>query len=151
MALNLYNQTAYRGYMKFRNDFRAILNRTQDVLGRPGRVAVSVIYVDDGQIQEINRSYRNIDRPTDVISFAFSDNQDDGDYIAEELGDIFINIDAVRRQAVDYEHSERREICFLFTHGLLHLNGYDHQTPEQEQQMITLQKQILDDLVAQDE
>ena len=151
MALNIYNQTAYRGYSKFKTDFREILARTQAALNQSGRVAVSVIFVNDQQIQEINRDYRNMDRPTDVISFALSDNQDENDYVPEELGDIFINIDAARRQAVDYGHSERREICFLFTHGLLHLNGFDHQTPEQEQQMIYYQKLILDDLVSRDE
>ena len=151
MALNIYNQTAYRGYMKFSRDFREILRRTQKVLERPGRVAVSVIFVDDAQIREINRDYRNIDASTDVISFALSDNQDENDYVPEELGDIFINIDAARRQAVEYGHSERREICFLFTHGLLHLNGFDHQTAPQEQEMIGYQKLIHDELVSRDE
>ena len=103
------------------------------------------------QIQGINRDYRNIDRPTDVISFALADNKEETDYIPNELGDIFINIDAARRQAVDYEHSEKREICFLFTHGLLHLNGFDHQTPEEEKEMIKYQKMILDELVGQND
>lgn len=151
MALNIFNQTSYRGYSKYLQDFRAILKRTREVLGIKGRRSVSVIFVDDGQIQEINRDYRNIDRPTDVISFALADSQEEGDYVEEELGDIFINIDAARRQAADYGHSERREICFLFTHGLLHLNGFDHQTPEQEKEMISYQKLILDELVSRDD
>ena len=151
MALNVYNQTDYRGYMKYREYFREILNNARDVLDLPKRTAVSVIFVNDEQIHQINRDYRNIDRPTDVISFALADNKDEIDYIPEELGDIFINIDAARRQAADYEHSEKREICILFTHGLLHLNGFDHQTREEEQEMIRYQKLILDKLVGQDD
>lgn len=151
MALNVYNQTDYRGYSKFKDYFREILNNAREVLDLPKRVAVSVIFVNDEQIHQINRDYRNIDRPTDVISFALGDNKDEVDYIPEELGDIFINIDAARRQAVDYEHSEKREICFLFTHGLLHLNGFDHQTKEEEQEMIRYQKLILDKIVGQDD
>jgi len=151
MALNVYNQTNYRGYSKYKGYFRQILNNAREVIELPKRVAVSAIFVDDEQIHEINRDYRNVDRPTDVISFALSDGQEDGDYIPEELGDIFINIDAARRQAVEYEHSETREICFLFTHGLLHLCGYDHMEPEDEKEMIAMQKLILDKIVAQDE
>ncbi len=151
MALNVYNQTSYRGYAKYKEYFREILNNAREVLDLPKRVAVSVIFVDDEQIHQINRDYRNIDRPTDVISFALADNKDEIDYIPEELGDIFINIDAARRQAVEYEHSEKREICFLFTHGLLHLNGFDHQTKEEEQEMIRYQKLILDELVGQND
>lgn len=151
MALNVYNQTDYRGYLKYKEYFREILNNAREVLDLPKRVAVSVIFVNDEQIHQINRDYRNIDRPTDVISFALADNKDEIDYIPEELGDIFINIDAARRQAVDYQHSEKREICFLFTHGLLHLNGFDHQNKEEEQEMIRYQKLILDKLVGQDD
>ena len=151
MALNVINQSGYRGYSKYQKYFREILKKAKTVVSMPARAAVSVIFVNDEQIHAINRDYRNIDRPTDVISFALADQQDENDYIEEELGDIFINIDAARRQAIDYQHSERREICFLFTHGLLHLNGFDHQTKEEEQEMIRHQKLILDDLVAQDE
>ena len=151
MALNVYNQTDYRGYLKYKTYFRDILNNAAKVLDMPKRVAVSVSFVNDEQIQGINRDYRNIDRPTDVISFALADNKEETDYIPNELGDIFINIDAARRQAVDYEHSEKREICFLFTHGLLHLNGFDHQTPEEEKEMIRYQKMILDELVGQND
>ena len=151
MALNVYNQTSYRGYSKYKNDFRQILNNAVRELKLAKRAAVSVIFVNDGQIHEINRNYRGIDRPTDVISFALGDNRDEFDYVPDELGDIFINLDAAARQAVEYGHSERREICFLFAHGLLHLCGFDHQNEEEEREMIAYQKKILDELVAQDD
>jgi probable rRNA maturation factor len=151
MAVNVFNQTGRRGYLKYRTDFAHILRRCRQVLDLSGPLAVSVIFTDDPRIREINRQYRGIDRPTDVISFALRDDQQQGDYVPEELGDIFINLDAAVRQAEEYGHSQRREICFLFTHGLLHLCGFDHQTPQQEKEMIRYQKQILDDLVGPDE
>ncbi len=151
MALNVFNQTEYRGYSKYRQPFAAVLRNARGVLNLKGRIAVSVIFMDDKQIHELNRDYRGIDRPTDVISFALRDDTSEGDYVAEELGDIFINIDAARRQAVEYGHSEKREICFLFAHGLLHLCGFDHMNPEDEKEMIEYQKKILDPVVSRND
>ena len=105
---------------------------------------LSCIIVDDNKIHEINRDYRQIDKSTDVISFAMEDN--DQYYVAgmpRSLGDIFISIDHAKTQAKDYGHSLKREMCFLFTHGLLHLLGYDHMNEDDEKEMFDLQKQIL--------
>lgn len=108
---------------------------------------LSVIFVDDERIHEINRDYRHIDRSTDVISFALEDNEQ---YYMEgmprSLGDIFISIDHAKAQALDYGHSFYREMCFLFTHGLLHLLGYDHMEKEDEQEMFEIQDKILNAL-----
>ena len=107
------------------------------------------MYVTPEQIHEINRDYRNVDRPTDVISFAIQDDMSDM-WIEEdqyELGDIFINVQTIRDQAKAYGHSIRREACFLFCHGLLHLMGYDHMQEEDEKVMFALQDEILDELV----
>ena len=142
MALNVYNQTSERGFSKYRSYFSRIFRNAKKHVDLKRGTVVSVIFVNDE---------RNVDRPTDVISFALRDDDSEGDYVEEELGDIFINIDAARRQAVDYGHSLKREICFLFTHGLLHLCGYDHMTKEDEAEMIALQKKILDELVSQDD
>lgn len=109
-----------------------------------------MIYVNSEQIHEINRTYRKVDRPTDVISFALQDDLDDA-FVEEdlyELGDIFINVDAIRQQAKEYGHSIRREACFLFCHGLLHLMGYDHMNAEDEKEMFALQDVILDEMVS---
>lgn len=131
-------------------DYAQIMENAVRLL-RPAMDPVcSVIYMDPEQIHVINREYRKIDRPTDVISFAL---QDDSSNIlteeeANELGDIFINTTAVEEQAKAYGHSVRRESCFLFAHGLLHLLGYDHMTPEQEKEMFALQEQILDGVAA---
>ena len=103
----------------------------------------SVIIIDNEKIHEINKQYRGIDRPTDVISFALEENED---YEVQErlLGDIYISIDKVYEQAKEYNHSVRRELFFLVTHGFLHLLGYDHMNKEDEEKMFSLQEEILD-------
>ena len=103
----------------------------------------SIIIVDNKRIHEINKEYRGIDRPTDVISFALEDSEDapiDGYRI---LGDIYISIDKVKEQASIYGHSETRELCFLAVHGFLHLHGYDHVNSEDEKIMFGKQEEIL--------
>lgn len=106
---------------------------------------LSCIIVDDHKIHEINKEYRNIDRSTDVISFALEDNEQF--YCPGQprcLGDIFISNEHAISQSKEYNHTLDREMCFLFTHGLLHLLGYDHMEEKEEQEMIALQKIILD-------
>lgn len=110
-------------------------------------IELSVIFVDDQRIHEINKEYRHIDRATDVISFALEDNEQF--YVPgmpRELGDIFISVDHAKMQAEEYGHSVYREMCFLFTHGLLHLLGFDHMEPDDEKEMIQKQKDILNAL-----
>ena len=109
---------------------------------------VSVSFIDNEEIHKINKEYRKIDRPTDVISFAFLDNEDRAKEYASGmpviLGDIYISLDKADEQAKDYGHSMKRELCFLFVHGLLHLLGYDHMTKEDEEIMFPLQDKILE-------
>ena len=104
----------------------------------------SVIIVDNKRIHEINKEYRGIDRPTDVISFALEDNEEIEFDHYRVLGDIYISIDKVREQAKEYGHSEKRELAFLTVHGFLHLLGYDHMKPEDEKVMFASQEEILD-------
>ena len=105
----------------------------------------NVIIINNEEIHKINKEYRGIDRPTDVISFALEDYKDikyENDY--RVLGDIYISIDKVKEQAKDYGHSEKRELAFLAVHGLLHLLGYDHMEKEDEKVMFSKQELILD-------
>lgn len=128
----------------YEQDFTAIIEQALKTLGSEDDVEVSCVLVDDERIHEINREYRHIDRSTDVISFAMEDN--DQFYVEgmpRTLGDIFISVDHAKKQAEEYGHSLRREMCFLFTHGILHLLGYDHMTDEQEKEMFGLQDEIL--------
>lgn len=106
---------------------------------------LEITFVDNDYIHKMNREYRGIDRVTDVISFAFEDNDD----IKKEirvLGEIYICIPRMIEQANSYEHSEKRELSFLTVHGLLHLLGYDHMNENDERVMFKLQDEILDKL-----
>ncbi|GCF93485.1 endoribonuclease YbeY [Enterococcus florum] len=113
---------------------------------------MSVTFMDNAAIQTINREYRGKDAPTDVISFALEEEGEDEmpvifdaeDTMPRNLGDIMISIERAREQAEDYGHSYDRELGFLAVHGFLHINGYDHMTPEDEKVMFGLQKEILD-------
>ena len=104
----------------------------------------NIIIVDNKRIHEINKEYRGIDRETDVISFALEDNMDVQYTDFRLLGDIYISIDKCYMQAREYGHSREREICFLATHGILHLLGYDHMEPDDEKDMFDLQNKLLD-------
>ena len=104
----------------------------------------NLIIVDNEYIHELNKNYRNIDRETDVITFALED--DDTMVLPDNirvLGDIYISIDRARSQAEEYGHSFLREICFLAVHGFYHLLGYDHMTPEDEKVMFGKQEEVL--------
>lgn len=105
----------------------------------------NIIFIDNKKIHEINKEYRNVNRPTDVISFAMEDYMDVTYKDFRLLGDIYISIEKCYEQALDYGHSRQREISFLTTHGILHLLGYDHIEPNDEQEMFSLQKELLND------
>ena len=109
---------------------------------------VDVSLVDEETIHQINRDYRNVDRVTDVISFAFEDDDSalstiNGDDIPRMLGEIFVCVPRALEQAKEIGNTPERELCFLFVHGLLHLLGYDHMTKEEEEVMFPLQEEIL--------
>ena len=105
----------------------------------------SVIIVDNKTIRDINKNYRNIDKETDVISFALNDEKDENFYDVNMLGDIYISIDKALEQANAYGHSLIRELSFLAVHGFLHLLGYDHMKDEDEKIMFEKQELILDE------
>lgn len=114
-------------------------------LKEEGDAEVSVSFVSNEEIQNINRDYRNKDSITDVISFALE--EDDMNIIHEDaprtLGDIIISTDRAKEQADDYGHSYRRELLFLSLHGFLHLLGYDHMESDDEAEMNGKQEEIL--------
>ncbi|MFA6795965.1 MAG: rRNA maturation RNase YbeY [Bacilli bacterium] len=99
-------------------------------------VIISATVVDDKSIHEINREYRGIDRPTDVISFAYDDNGGDDFLPYDDLGEIVISLETAKRQAKNYKHPVERELAFLFIHGFLHLLGYDHVKDEKEAEIM---------------
>lgn len=112
---------------------------------------VALTFVDDEQIHELNRTYRDVDRPTDVLSFPMLEEGETGiNYEPDDegvpvtlLGDIIISVDRAVEQSEQYGHSVEREIGFLFVHGFLHLLGYDHDSDEAERIMFSKQEEIL--------
>ncbi|HIT12403.1 MAG TPA: rRNA maturation RNase YbeY [Candidatus Pelethosoma merdigallinarum] len=108
-------------------------------------VVFNIIIVDNEYIHQLNKTYRGVDRPTDVISFALEDNGACETEFGRILGDIYISIDQARIQAKEYGHSLKRELAFLSIHGFLHLLGYDHMTEEEEKEMFGRQEWILNE------
>lgn len=125
-------------------DVKKVLNKAIEVED-VGPVCFNVILVNNEYIHELNRDYRHIDRPTDVITFALEDNKDFPGYDVRILGDIYISLEKAHSQAEEYGHSFKREICFLAVHGFLHLLGYDHMEKEEEKIMFARQELILNE------
>lgn len=130
-----------------------LLQFAADYLKLSEDTEISVSFMDNQAIQEINRTYRSKDMPTDVISFALEEAgaQEMPIFFDEEtlpfprnLGDILISTERAFTQAQEYGHSYERELGFLAIHGFLHLNGYDHMEEAQEKEMFDLQKEILE-------
>ena len=152
-SIEIINKIRGLDLKEYRKDFKSILKETKKVLDIDNKLSLSLTICDSAYILEFNKEYRGIEKETDVLSFAIEDNSDDDDILdmidilgVREIGDIIINIDRVRSQSIDYGHSEKREMCFLFTHGLLHLLGYDHQQRDEEKKMFELQDRILNNL-----
>ena len=110
------------------------------------KASCSIIIVDNDYIHKLNKEYRGINRPTDVISFALED--DKTMVIPDEirlLGDIYISIDKAKEQAKEYGHSLERELCFLAVHGIYHLLGYNHEKEEAAEIMFKKQEEVLEE------
>ncbi|MDN7144655.1 rRNA maturation RNase YbeY [Liquorilactobacillus mali] len=131
-----------------------VLNYAGKYIKLPDNTEMSVTLMDNARIHEINKKYRGVDKPTDVISFAIEETSeddvpiilpDDEEFnVPKNIGDIMVSMDKVKEQAEYLEHSEERELGFLVVHGFLHLNGYDHMRKEDEEVMFGLQREILD-------
>lgn len=107
---------------------------------------VSLSLVDDERIHELNREYRGVDRPTDVLSFALQEETDDEpDFEFEDslLGDIVISVPRAREQALEYGHSFERELVYLAVHGTLHLLGYNHEEDAEKQEMRAKEEEVM--------
>ena len=137
MKINFVNETEL-DVKEYKKLIRSILKYEKS------KMFFNVIFVTKDRIQQINHLYRGINKVTDVITFALMENQSEIFQGAEdELGDVFICVDRAIEQANDYGHSVEREIGFLAVHGYLHLIGYDHMTPSDEEVMFKKQDEIL--------
>ncbi|WP_062046312.1 rRNA maturation RNase YbeY [Bacillus sp. JCM 19034] len=125
-----------------------LIVKTAEVESLKGDIEVSITFVNEEQIQQINAEYRNKNQPTDVISFALNDQIDGevnvvGEGMPNMLGDIIISVPHIKRQAEEYKHTFERELGFLTVHGMLHLLGFDHKTEAEEKEMFSRQENIL--------
>ena len=141
--VELFNQTE-----KEINELDTVLKVLDSALKKENldNVSFNLIIVDNEYIHELNRDYRNIDRETDVITFALED--EDSIILPNDervLGDIYISIDKASSQALEYGHSLLRELSFLAVHGFYHLLGYDHMRPEDEKVMFKKQEEVLEE------
>lgn len=142
MEIGIFNQTDE----KLDKELDELKDMLSDFCKREdlGNVIFNIIIIDNPTIHKINKEYRDKDAPTDVISFALEDDktviEPDGVRI---LGDIYISIDKVHEQALEYGHSFKRELSFLAVHGLLHLLGYDHMKKSDEEVMFKKQEEVL--------
>lgn len=116
-------------------------------------VDVYITLTNNEEIHKINKEYRDVDRPTDVLSFPMYERDeiaglknDTDDEIEKILGDIIVSIEKVREQAKEYGHSFERELAYLVTHGMLHLLGYDHMIEEEKTVMRKREEEILETL-----
>lgn len=130
--------------VEYLSDLKKLVKYAKEYM-KLGNIEFGVIFVDNNEIHELNKTYRNIDRETDVITFALEDDITFPNMENRVLGDIYISIDKARTQAIEYGHSFKRELCFLAVHGFLHLLGYDHMIKEEEEIMFNLQEEILNE------
>lgn len=144
-----------------KRSFAKVINGALDFLGQPeSKLEMSLSVVSQDEIKSLNKQYRNVDAVTDVLSFPTLDNPERkvlnvSDYNLDSvnpltgrlnIGDVIICLDRAKEQAESYNHSLKRELCFLALHGLLHLLGYDHAEQADEEQMTELQEEILNKL-----
>ncbi len=147
------NQKAFKVTKELRDLVREAAKASLEYMEFGTKVEISVMFTDNEEIRELNREHRDIDRATDVLSFPLIEYDEDGNVLEEYmdfnpngemvLGDIVISLERAAEQAQEYGHSFEREVGFLTVHSMLHLLGYDHIEPEDEEEMFGYQKEIL--------
>ena len=158
MTINIICETAPGFSFHYKKLAKDVIVQSLDTEGFPYEAEVNLTLVDKDRIHEINREMRQIDRPTDVLSFPMADYPVPGDFSDIEerdpdafhpetgelmFGDIIISMDKVKEQAKAYGHSNTRELAFLVAHSMLHLMGYDHMVEEERIVMERKQEEIL--------
>ncbi|MBR6073222.1 MAG: rRNA maturation RNase YbeY [Bacilli bacterium] len=141
-TFDIFDEYGYKEDYSYLDD---VINHTFEILNIKN-ANMSLIFIDDNKMKELNKTYRGVDRTTDVLSFALEDNNNIKLPI-RELGEVYISIPKMIEQAKEFNHSEKRELSFLTCHGLLHLLGYDHTKSEEEEKIqFGLQDRVLNEL-----
>lgn len=166
MTLNIEYETEIKLELDYKDIITKVVDKAIDSENCPYEVELNVILTDNTEIQDINKNYREIDAPTDVLSFPMIEYNSPADFSHLEdeeesnvsdcfnpetgellLGDIIISVEKVMSQAVEYGHSKERELAFLVAHSMMHLFGYDHMEEEERLVMEQKQKKVLDELL----
>ncbi|MBQ9756889.1 MAG: rRNA maturation RNase YbeY [Clostridia bacterium] len=150
------NQKTFKVTKELRDLVKSAAKATLLYMEFGTKVEISVMFTDNAEIKELNRLHRNIDRETDVLSFPLIEYDENGAVLEEfmdfnpsgemVLGDIVISLERAAQQAEEYGHSFNREVGFLTVHSMLHLLGYDHMTPRDEEEMFGYQEDILNEM-----
>ncbi len=150
------NQKKFKVTKEIRDLVRAAVKASLDYMDFGTKAEISLMFTGNEEIRELNLEHRGIDRATDVLSFPLLEYDEEGNILEEYmdfnpngemfLGDIVISLERAAEQAEEYGHSFEREIGFLTVHSMLHLFGYDHETPEDEEEMFGYQEDILKEM-----
>ena len=161
MTINIEYETDIKLELDYEEIINSVINESVDFEKCPYEAEVNVILTDNEQIHAINKEHREVDSPTDVLSFPMVDFESPSDFgIAEDnaedyfnpetgellLGDIVVSVEKVKEQASNYGHTEKRELAFLIAHSMMHLFGYDHMTESEASVMEAKQNAVLDNL-----
>ncbi|MDF2588361.1 MAG: hypothetical protein K0S41_2202 [Anaerocolumna sp.] len=161
MTLNLEYETEIELDFDYKSIIEKVVDKALDQEGCPYEVELNVILTDNQEIRLINKDYRDIDAPTDVLSFPMLDyttpsdfsglEEDEDNYFNPEsgelmLGDIIVSVEKVIEQAKEYGHSNERELAFLIAHSMMHLFGYDHMEDDERIIMEEKQRNVLEEL-----
>ncbi len=161
MTLNIEYETEIKLEIEYETIISKVVEMAMDTEDCPYEAEINVILTDNEEIKNINKSSREVDAPTDVLSFPMVDYETPADFSHLEdssedyfnpetgellLGDIIVSVEKVTAQAQEYGHSKERELGFLIAHSMLHLFGYDHMEEEERRIMEEKQRMILDKL-----
>lgn len=161
MTINIEYETEIELELDYEEIITSVINEAMDYEKCPYEAEVNVILTDNEQIHVINKEHRDVDSPTDVLSFPMVDFESPSDFsVAEDntedyfnpetgellLGDIVVSVEKVKEQAINYGHSKKRELAFLIAHSMMHLFGYDHMTESEALVMEAKQNGVLDNL-----
>ncbi len=150
------NQDKFKVTKELRDLVRRCVATSLDYMDFPKKSEISVMFVDNEEIRELIRLHRGIDRATDVLSFPMFEYDEEGEIIQDDLdfnpqgemilGDIVISLERANAQAQEYGHSFEREVGFLTVHSMLHVFGFDHMNPVDEEEMFGCQREILEEM-----
>lgn len=139
MNANYINHEEYQVEKEY---FIPYLNKIEKTLQLEKGI-LNIIFVNDTYIRALNKNYRDKDKPTDVLSFTYSDESSD------LIGEIYISIETATRQSIDHKHSLHDELIKLIIHGILHVHGYDHEEDEEYKEMYAIEKEVLGEIAGE--